>query len=149
MGFTIKIFDGDYVREHINSHLSFSPKDIIENSKIIASLCSKNRSVADIIFVPVITPFNQSRDFLKQQLEPGFHLIYIKTDLDSVVSRDVKGLYARALKGEILNFIGIDPKVPFESPTFKNLEIDTSRLSVRESSKKLNNYIFKIMKKRI
>jgi adenylylsulfate kinase len=77
-----------------------------------------------------VSPYRESRDFIRR-LCPGFVEIYVATPLEECERRDVKGLYARARRGEIRNFTGIDD--PFEAPERAELVLDTRTLTVEQS----------------
>jgi adenylylsulfate kinase-like enzyme len=77
-----------------------------------------------------VSPYRDSRDFIRR-LCPGFVEIYVATPLEECERRDVKGLYARARRGEIRNFTGIDD--PYEAPERPELTLDTRALSVDQS----------------
>jgi adenylyl-sulfate kinase len=124
-GKRIRIFDGDVVRKEINRHLTFSPEDIRENNRIIADLCLQNIQGFDYIFVPVISPFQESRNHARKMLGGSFYLIYCKASLDEVIRRDPKGLYRKALSGELADVIGVHKHVPFEPPADADLVLDT------------------------
>ena len=73
----------------------------------------------------------------------SFVEVYIKSSLKSVINRDVKGLYKKALKGEIHNFIGVDPLVPYEPPNKPDLILDTETENLSVSINKLLKYLLK------
>jgi len=114
--YSVKILDGDVIRNSVHTHLGFSPNDIKENNIKIAKICKKLLQSYDFILVPIISPFKNSRQNAKRIVGKSFVEVYIQSDLKIVIKRDVKGLYKKALKGEIVNFIGIDPSVPYEPP---------------------------------
>lgn len=92
-------------------------------------MCVSKLSECDAIFVPVISPFRDSRLKAKELLSPGFYEIYCDAKIDSLVRRDTKGLYALARKGEIDNLIGMSDKAPYEAPDRPDLRINTSDTS--------------------
>ena len=104
-GLLCRILDGDNIRSGINNNLGFSAEDRVENIRRIAEV---------------------GKNFLE---------IYVSTPLEECERRDVKGLYAKARKGEIRNFTGIS--APFEAPAHPDLSLDTSKLSVEESVNRL------------
>lgn len=143
----IRVLDGDVVRKERNHHLGFTPADIRENNRIISDICSKERPLYDHIFVPIISPFEDSRAYARKNLSPNFYLVYVKAPLETVIKRDVKGLYWKALQGKIDNFIGIHPDVPFETPKDPDLVIATDMESVTDSVNKLLNFVYACEKK--
>ena len=141
MGKEVKIFDGDVVRQELNKNLGFTPEDIKENNRLIAQFCRDSGSECDMIFVPIISPFIVSRESAANVIGDGFRLVYIKSCLQTVQQRDVKGLYQKALAGEIKNFIGIDPEVPYEVPESPDCVLDTDQECSEESINNLIRYI--------
>ena len=140
-GKRILLLDGDVIRNTIHNNLTFTPADIKENNRRIVDLCLANMECYDYILVPVISPFRESRYYAKQALRPYFLEIYIKADIKECISRDVKGLYQKAIQGQIKNFIGISPNTPYEPPLSADLTIYTQNMSVEESSFMLLQFI--------
>lgn len=144
-GYRIKVLDGDVVRLEVNPHLGFTPEDIRENNRIIATLCLEHRPHHDLLFVPVITPFEDIRNEIRKRIGEGFFLIYLKTSLQTVMQRDVKGLYQKALKKEIDHVIGFDERVPFQEPTHPDLVIHTEKEMLTESTDCFLTFIRKVL----
>jgi adenylylsulfate kinase-like enzyme len=141
-GLTVCIIDGDTVRESYQQKLGFSRAEVMQNNLHIASLCQKVRSDYDVILVPVISPFAVVRQKVRTLLAPNFHLVYFKTDLNSLKARDPKGLYQAADDGKITNLIGYSKTTPYEQPEDAELILDTSNhFTVTESREKLLRYI--------
>lgn len=138
-----KVIDGDDVRETLHRHLGFSPQDIKENNRLIMELCRQHESAADIILVPVISPFKESRAEARRFFGTAFHEIYVKCSLHQVIERDPKGLYQRALTGDLLHCVGVDPLVPYESPEHPELTIETDRINAAAAIELLMAYIHK------
>lgn len=124
-GIKVRILDGDDVRDGRAKKLGFSPEDIETNNKLISELCLKERQLYDIILVPVISPIEKVRQLVRAQLGPNFFLIYCNADLESVVQRDVKGLYEKAKQGVIPDMIGFSPSSPYEIPKDADLILNT------------------------
>lgn len=129
-GRDVKVFDGDVIRKELHSHLGFTPGDIRENNKKIAELCLENESKYDYIFVPIISPFKDNRQYARQALKGSIYVVYCKVSLKEVIKRDPKGLYKKALDGKIENFIGMDNKVPYEAPEDADLILDTEHENI-------------------
>ena len=146
-GYKVKILDGDEIRKEIHFDLGFSKKDIEKNNLKVAELCISLMSVYEIILVPIISPFISVRKKVKKMIGSGFNEIFIDIPLSSAINRDVKGLYKKALKGEIDNFIGIDPSIPYEPPTKPDLVIRTDKESISSAVEKLFDYILVRVKK--
>ena len=93
-----------------------------------------------IIFVPIISPFQDTREVAKEIIGQPFIEVYIKSKLSTVINRDVKGLYSKAMKGEIKNFIGIG-QVPFEPPKTPGLTLYTDKETVNQSVQKMLSFL--------
>lgn len=131
-GLLCRILDGDNIRTGINSNLGFSADDRRENIRRIAEVAKLFVDTGIITLAAFISPTEEMRALARDIIgEEDFKEIYVSTPLEECERRDVKGLYARARKGEIKNFTGIS--APFEAPQHPALSIDTSRLSLEES----------------
>ena len=140
-GKKILLLDGDDIRAGHSKKLSFSRKDIEENNRNIALLCLERMSDFDHIFVAVITPFRSIRKELRERFGDKYAEVYIKISLDEAIRRDVKGLYKKALNGEIENFIGVDRNTPYEPPENPDLIIESGREGVEASVNKFIAFI--------
>jgi len=140
-GKTIKIIDGDDIRNTLHKHLGFSPEDIKENNRLISEICKNNLGKFDYIFVPVISPFKESRKLARKKLGKNFIEVYVKCDVNECIKRDTKGLYKKALSGEIKNFIGIAKEVLYEPPDTPELILSTSEETTEESISKIIIYL--------
>ncbi len=140
-GKRVNLIDGDAVRNKLHRHLSFSPEDIQENNRLIALLCKEQTAVYDYLLVPVISPFRRSRKLVREHLAPFFSEIYVKASLEACIERDVKGLYRKALAGEIDNFIGLSEQIPYEVPETPELVVDTEQVVVAEAVNLLLDYV--------
>jgi adenylyl-sulfate kinase len=140
-GKKILLIDGDEIRSQYPRALGFSREDILQNNRFIAGMCRQRAPEFDYIFVSVITPFHAIRRELKENLGGQYVEVYVKVALDEVIRRDVKGLYKKALAGEIRNFIGIDTQTPYEPPENPDVVIDTGAGSVESSVEGLMQFI--------
>jgi len=141
-GFTVSIIDGDTVRGSDDEKLGFGFDDVRINNKRIAALCNEHREEFDVVIVPVISPYEEIRNEVRNTLEPNFHLIYLKTDIDSLKDRDPKGLYAAADHGKINNLIGYSDVNPYDEPHNPELVVSTANgISPDESFATIYNYI--------
>jgi len=140
-GLAVLILDGDWVREKMHRHLGFSRSEIAENNRLIAEYCAKNRDRHDVILVPIISPYESSRQNARNLLMPNFHVIYCAADLGVVAKRDTKGLYEKAARGDIDNLIGFSPKSPYEPPPAPDLRLDTGSASLKSAVDSLVGYI--------
>lgn len=135
-GFLCRILDGDNIRSGINNNLGFSAEDRVENIRRIAEVSRLFIDSGIITIAAFISPSNAMREMAAEIIgKDDFLEVYIDTPLTVCESRDVKGLYAKARKGEIKDFTGISS--PFEAPVNPALTLDTSVLGVEESVNKL------------
>ncbi len=141
-GYFVKVLDGDAIRGVDDEQLGFGYEDVKLNNLRIASLCNENRDKFDVIIVSVISPYDEIRKEVRKLLCPKFHLVFLKAGIESLKSRDPKGLYAAADRGEIAGLIGYSKCNPYEIPTDAEVVIDTGRDStVEESKQKVSDYV--------
>ena len=135
-GLLCRILDGDNIRSGINNNLGFSAEDRVENIRRIAEIGKLFVDTGIITIAAFISPSNDLRELASEIIgKDNFMEIYVSTPIEECERRDVKGLYAKARKGEIKNFTGIS--APFEVPEHPDLAIDTAKLSVEESVNEL------------
>lgn len=124
-GLLCRILDGDNIRSGINSNLGFSEIDRVENIRRIAEVGKLFVDTGIITLAAFISPNNSLRKMAADIIGPAdFREVYVSTPLAVCEQRDVKGLYARAHRGEIKDFTGIS--APFEAPEHPALVLDTS-----------------------
>ena len=114
--YSVITLDGDEIRNSVHVHLGFSPVDILENNKKIAIICKDLLQNHDFILVPIISPFRKTRLNAKKIIGKSFVEVYIKSSLKTVINRDVKGLYKKALNGKIENLLVLTPWFPTNHP---------------------------------
>jgi len=135
-GYLCRILDGDNIRCGINNNLGFSAEDRTENIRRIAEIGKLFIDSGIITIAAFISPNNDLREMAAGIIgKDDFLEIYVSTPLAACEQRDVKGLYAKARKGEIKEFTGISS--PFEAPEHPTLTLDTSQLSIKESIDRL------------
>ncbi|RGN49208.1 MULTISPECIES: adenylyl-sulfate kinase [unclassified Bacteroides] len=135
-GLLCRILDGDNIRSGINNNLGFSEADRVENIRRIAEVGKLFIDSGIIAIAAFISPNNDIREMASNIIgKDDFLEVFVNTPLEVCEERDVKGLYAKARKGEIKNFTGIS--APFEAPEHPALLLDTSKLSLEESVNKL------------
>lgn len=135
-GLLCRILDGDNIRTGINNNLGFGEADRIENIRRISEVSKLFVDTGIITIAAFISPNNDIRKMAADIIgTDDFIEVYISTPLEECEKRDVKGLYAKARKGEITNFTGIS--APFEAPQNPTLSLDTSKLSLEESVNQL------------
>ncbi|MBI3299561.1 MAG: adenylyl-sulfate kinase [Elusimicrobia bacterium] len=142
-GKSVLILDGDAVRGTLHRDLKFSSDDILENNRRLAALCSEALGKYDYVLVPVISPFRRGREYARRLLEPHFAELYVKASIEECIRRDVKGLYKKALAGQVENFIGLSLETPYEAPSSPNLTLDTAGEDVSASAAKVLEFVEK------
>jgi bifunctional enzyme CysN/CysC len=130
------MLDGDNVRHGLNRDLGFTDADRVENIRRIAEVAKLMIDAGLIVMVSFISPFRSERRMAREMVGPGeFIEIFVDTPLALAESRDPKGLYQRARRGEIKNFTGIDS--PYETPTDAEITIDTANLTAEEAADRI------------
>ncbi len=127
------LLDGDNVRHGLNRDLGFTDADRIENIRRVAEVARLMADAGLIVLVSFISPFRSERRMARELMPPGEFLeVFIDTPLSLAESRDAKGLYAKARRGELKNFTGIDS--PYEPPEDPEIRIDGARLSAADAA---------------
>jgi bifunctional enzyme CysN/CysC len=125
------ILDGDNVRHGLNRDLGFTAEDRVENIRRVAEVARLMADAGLIVLVSFISPFRAERRLARELMEEGeFAEVFVDTPFEECARRDPKGLYARALKGEIKNFTGVDS--PYEPPEHPEIHLETSGRSPEE-----------------
>ncbi len=125
-GTDVEYIDGDALRE-VFPKTGFTREEREEHLRRTGYMASRLAAHGVTVIASFVSPYRESREFIRR-LCPGFVEIYVATPLDECERRDVKGLYARARRGDIRNFTGIDD--PYEAPEHPELTLDTRALSV-------------------
>ena len=137
-GVRIEVLDGDEVRTNLSKGLGFSREDRDTNIRrigFVAKLLSRN-GVG--VITAAISPYRAVRDEVRAAVTAeggGFVEVFVRCPLDELVRRDVKGLYAKALRGEIANFTGVSD--PYEEPLAAEVVVDSSIETVEESAARI------------
>ncbi|MAZ46569.1 MAG: adenylyl-sulfate kinase [Rickettsiales bacterium] len=139
--FNVFILDGDNLRMGVNRGLGFSTEDRTENIRRAAEVAKLLSQAGFIVIVSLISPYISERKKARDIRPEIFKEIFIKASINECKKRDVKGLYSKALKGEIKNFTGISS--PYEDPKNPDLILNTEEESIEESVSKLENFIIK------
>jgi bifunctional enzyme CysN/CysC len=127
------LLDGDNVRHGLNRDLGFTDAERVENIRRVAEVAKLMADAGLIVLVSFISPFRSERRMARELLAEGEFLeVYVETPLALAEQRDVKGLYAKARRGELRNFTGIDS--PYEEPEAPEIRVDTSALSAEQSA---------------
>ena len=130
----ITLLDGDIVRQHLSSELGFSKEDRDIHVKRIGYVASEITKHGGVAICAPIAPYSNTRKTVRNMIDEvgSFVEIHVSTPLSVCEERDVKGLYKRARAGKILDFTGVSD--PYEEPQNPEITIDTSDISVEESS---------------
>ena len=139
-GFFAQVLDGDNIRTGLNSNLGFSPEDRMENIRRIAEVARLYTQSGIIAICSFISPTRAMRAMARRIVGPAdFVEVFVDTPLELCEQRDVKGLYARARRGEIKGFTGID--APYEAPEQPEVHLPTEGHSVEESVEMLLQHL--------
>lgn len=123
-GIHTMFLDGDNLRHGLNGDLGFSPEDRAENIRRVAEVAALGFAHGNVVLCSFISPYQRDRNYARSIVQDGrFFEIYTKCDIEVLKRRDTKGLYARALSGEIKNFTGIS--APYEEPENAELVLET------------------------
>lgn len=140
------VLDGDLLRTGLNRGLGYSDADRSENIRRAAEVARLMADAGLVVLVALISPFRSDRDVARALFAAGqFTEVFLDTPLAVAEQRDPKGLYARARRGEIPQFTGIDS--PYEAPASPELYIDTASCSVDEALEQLLQHISEQMER--
>jgi len=124
--------DGDNVRQGLNNNLSFSPEDRTENIRRISEVANLMIDAGLVVLAAFVSPYKKDRDMVRNRVkDANFVEIFVDTPVAECERRDVKGLYAKARKGLIKDFTGVN--APYEAPENPDVRIDTTQVSISES----------------
>ena len=125
----VYVLDGDNLRSGLTNDLGYKKEDRVENIRRVAEVAKLFVDAGLIVIVCLISPYRSERLMARNMFQADYFLeVYVDASLDVCESRDVKGLYARARKGEIIDFTGIDS--PYEPPLHPEIHLDTSQLDL-------------------
>ena len=144
MGYLTQVLDGDNIRTGINNNLGFSEEDRLENIRRIAEVNKLFLHCGIITINAFISPTNDIRKMARKIIgDDDFIEIFVDASFNTCARRDPKGLYKKALAGEIKNFTGLD--APFDRPDDAELNINTDKLNIEEGIEKA----FSLVKKAV
>ena len=133
-GLKVEVLDGDVVRTNLSKGLGFSKEDRDTNIKRIGFVCKLLSRNGVVAIGAAISPYREIRDYNRQEIG-DFVEVYCKCSLDVCIQRDVKGLYKKALAGEISNYTGISD--PYEEPLNPEVVVETDKEAEEESVRKV------------
>ena len=137
-GYPVEVLDGNEVRTHLSKGLGFSKEDRDTNIRRIGYVAKLLARHGVIVITAAISPYREVRDEVRSW-HNHFVEVYVKCSLDALVERDVKGLYKKALAGEIQNFTGVSD--PYEPPEQPEVLVESDRETVEESANKILAYL--------
>src|SRR6267378_5418335 len=132
MGQRVIVLDGDEVRERLSKGLGFSKMDRDENVRRIAYVARLLTEAGAVVIVAAISPYREARDTARAEIG-RFAEIHVDCPLDECIRRDVKGLYRKALAGQLEHFTGVSD--PYESPLRPELVVETHREMPQDSAR--------------
>jgi adenylylsulfate kinase len=134
-GHVVEYLDGDTVRTHLSKGLGFSKEDRDTNIERIGWVASRLTRQGGAVIAAAISPYEETRGKARAMVEEWgtFVEVFVRASVEVCANRDVKGLYAKAFKGEIKGFTGVDD--PYEDPTDAEIVIDTEALDPDESAR--------------
>jgi adenylylsulfate kinase len=134
------VLDGDNIRHGLNKNLGFTPEDRHENLRRIGELSKLFVDAGIVTITAFISPYRDDRQMVRSLIGPKeFIEVYLKCSVDVCETRDPKGLYQKAKRGEIPNFTGVT--APYEEPEHPELVLETDILSIDESVAKILAYL--------
>lgn len=134
------VLDGDNTRIGLNKDLNFTNEGRKENIRRVAEVAKLFNNAGIICICSFIAPFEEDRQVAKKIIDPSnYHEFFVNSSIEMCIKRDVKGLYKKALAGEIKNFTGIDS--PYETPKKSDLILDTETLTTNECLLKVATYL--------
>ena len=139
-GKNVERLDGDIVRKGLTRDLGFSKEDRdmnIERVTFVAKLLTRNNV---IVLATFVSPYIDRRQKTREEIE-NYIEVYVKASVEECIKRDVKGMYKKALAGEIKNFTGVDD--PYEAPPTPEIIVDTDNETIEESVNKVQEYLEK------
>jgi adenylylsulfate kinase len=133
-GINCEDLDGDITRKYLSKGLGFSKEDRDENIRRVGFVCSLLTKHGTVVTAAFVSPYRSIRDE-NRQLIGNFVEVYVKCSVEKCMERDVKGMYKKAIAGEIKNFTGVSD--PFEEPERPELVVETDKESEAESLQKI------------
>jgi adenylyl-sulfate kinase len=133
-GLTVELLDGDAVRRHLSAGLGFTKEDRDTNVERIGWVASRIVRAGGVVVVAAISPYRDARRAARALVEEhgAFVEVHVATPLEECMQRDTKGLYARALAGEVANFTGVSD--PYEEPEAPEVRLDTAGMEPQASA---------------
>lgn len=131
-GYKVEMLDGDEVRKWLSPEAGFTKEDRERHLRRVIYVCKLLSRNGVIVIATFVSPYRKIREEARKNID-NFIEVYVKCSVDTAIKRDPKGLYKRALSGEIKNMTGIDD--PYEEPLNPDVVVDTEKLTVDEGVK--------------
>ncbi len=139
-GLKVELLDGDVIRTNLSKGLGFSKEDRDTNVRRVGFVCHLLTRNDVIAIASLISPYEAVREEVRNMIgRDRFVLVYVNAPLEVLIQRDVKGLYKKALAGEIQNFTGISD--PYEPPQHPDVVVNTHEETIEESVAKILNHL--------
>ncbi|WP_257349087.1 adenylyl-sulfate kinase [Pseudalkalibacillus decolorationis] len=136
------LLDGDNIRMGINNDLGFEQKDREENIRRVGEAAKLFVDAGVVVLATFVSPYVRDRQFVRNLVgNDEFIEVYVECDMETLIKRDPKGLYEKALNGKINNFTGITD--PYEQPVNPEVILDTSKIPLNECVKHIEEYLYK------
>jgi len=129
MGYSVEVLDGDGIRSKLYPDLGFSKEEREMHNRVVVEMAKLLAKNGVITIVSVIAPYREWREYARKEIEK-FVEVYLRCPVEVRIQRDPKGLYAKALRGEIKGLTGLDGE--YEEPENPELVLDTDKMSVEE-----------------
>lgn len=139
LGIMVQILDGDIIRSEIGQLFGYSREERNKMSKVIRTISKILNQNGISVIVATISPYQEMREMYRREIS-SYIEVYVECPLNVCMERDVKGLYKKALNGDIINMVGIDDV--FEVPDQSDLIVNTSLYSREEVVKKIMDHIY-------
>jgi adenylylsulfate kinase-like enzyme len=134
--------DGDTFRKKNNTKKNFSKKEIIKNNREIIKVIAKFQTKYDFILVSVISPLLQTRKYAKNKFKDEYYEINVFCKIKTLIKRDTKGLYKKAIEKKLNNLVGFKSKIRYQKSTHGVTKINTDKLTIKNATsiilKKIN-----------
>jgi adenylyl-sulfate kinase len=137
-GLQVELLDGDEVRENLSKGLGFSREDRDTNIKRIGFVCKLLTRNGVVAITAAISPYRDTRAYVRSQI-PQFIEVYVECPIEELARRDVKGLYKKALSGEITQFTGVSD--PYEPPLNPEVKVNSQTQAKEQSLAIILNYL--------
>lgn len=136
------VLDGDNIRHGLNKNLGFSPEDRTENIRRIGEVSKLFVDAGLIVIASFISPYREDRDMVRGLMQDGeFVEVFVDAPVEVCAERDPKGLYKKAMAGEIKGFTGVSPDAPYEAPLKPELHVKTGEKSLEECVSEILSYL--------